>query len=199
MSFIMSDTKPDSEKPNEKPDTETPGKLLFDARVVTIFGEINHEMAKATCERLLALAQKSRDPIRILVSSPGGHVESGDAIHDMVQFIDVPVTMIGSGWVASAGTHIYLSVPKEKRVCLPNTRFLIHQPSGGAMGSSSDIEIQMREIVKTRQRLAKVISAATGQSIDRVTKDFDRDYWMDTSEAIEYGIVSRVVKRSSEI
>jgi ATP-dependent Clp protease, protease subunit len=188
------------QKPENKPDEpKGVGALLMDARIVTIFGEINHELAKSTCERLLALAQQSKDPIKVIVSSPGGHVESGDAIHDIVRFIDVPVTMIGSGWVASAGTHIYLSVPKEKRVCLPNTRFLIHQPSGGAYGPSSDLEIQMREILKTKDRLARTISDATGQSIERVRADFERDYWMDTSEAIAYGIVSRVIAKSSEV
>jgi ATP-dependent Clp protease, protease subunit len=189
-----------TEKPENNPeDPKGVGALLMDARIVTIFGEINHEIAKATCERLLALAQQSKEPIKVIVSSPGGHVESGDAIHDIVGFIDAPVTMIGSGWVASAGTHIFLAVPKERRVCLPNTRFLIHQPSGGAYGSSTDIEIQAREILKMRGRLARVISQATGQSVERVSADIDRDYWMDTKEAIDYGIVSRVVKHSSEV
>lgn len=189
----------DAEKPANKECSESVAKLLMDGRIVTIFGEINHEVAKTTCERLLALAQRSGDPIRVIISSPGGHVESGDAIHDIVRFIDLPVIMIGSGWVASAGTHVFLSVPKERRLCLPNTRFLIHQPSGGAFGPSSDLEIQMREILKTRDRLARTISEATGQPVERVRADFDRDYWMDTREAIEYGIVSRVIERASDI
>ncbi len=195
----MNESNPASDSAATKENAEPVGKLLMDARIVTIFGEINHELAKSTCERLLALAQKSRDPIKVIVSSPGGHVESGDAIHDIVRFIDVPVTMIGSGWVASAGTHIFLSVPKAQRVCLPNTRFLIHQPSGGAYGPSSDIEIQMREILKMRERLARVIADATGQTVARVMTDIERDYWMEPKDAIEYGIVSRVVARASEL
>jgi ATP-dependent Clp protease protease subunit len=192
-------TSTDSEQPANKENSDSIAKLLMDARIVTIFGEINHEIAKATCESLLGLAQKSSDPIKVIISSPGGHVESGDAIHDIVRFVDVPVVMIGSGWVASAGTHIFLSVPKAQRVCLPNTRFLIHQPSGGAYGPSSDLEIQMKEILKTRERLARTIAEATGQSIERVRTDFERDYWMDTDEAVAYGIVSRVIERSSEV
>src|SRR5262245_55140186 len=107
-------------------------KLSFKSRFVLVFGEIDHALAQSTCERLIALAQESDAPIRVLVSSPGGHVESGDAIHDMIRFVRAPVTTIGTGWVASAGTHIFLAAAKERRVCLPNTRFMIHQPGGGA-------------------------------------------------------------------
>jgi ATP-dependent Clp protease protease subunit len=114
----------------------------------------------------------------MLISSPGGHVESGDAIHDMIRFLRSPVTTIGSGWVASAGTHIFLSAPKERRVCLPNTRFMIHQPGGGAMGQASDIAIQARELARTRERIARVVAEATGQTLERVMADIDRDYWM---------------------
>jgi ATP-dependent Clp protease, protease subunit len=196
----MSDTpNTDSDKPANKEGADSIAKLLMDARIVTIFGEINQDIAKTTCECLLGLAQRSSDPIKVMISSPGGHVESGDAIHDIVRFIDVPVVMIGSGWVASIATHIFLGVPKAQRVCLPNTRFLIHQPSGGAYGPSSDLEIQMKEIVKTRERLARKIADATGQPFDRVRTDFDRDYWMDTDEAMAYGIVSRVIERSSDV
>ena len=104
-----------------------------------VFGEIDDKMARQTCERLILLAQESEAPIQLLISSPGGHVESGDAIHDMIRFVRAPVTTIGSGWVASAGTHIFLAAPKDRRVCLPNTRFMIHQPAGGAGGRATDI------------------------------------------------------------
>jgi ATP-dependent Clp protease protease subunit len=127
-------------------------QLLFKSRYVMIFGEIDDKMAQATCRRLLALSQESDAPITLLISSPGGHVESGDAIHDMIRFVRAPVTVIGTGWVASAGTHIYLAVPKERRFALPNTRFMIHQPAGGAGGQASDIAIQAREIIRTRER-----------------------------------------------
>src|SRR4051794_22354700 len=109
-------------------------QLSFKSRFVLVFGEVDDKLARLTCERLIALAQESDAPINVLISSPGGHVESGAAIHDMIRFVRAPVTTIGSGWVASAGTHMFLAAPKERRVCLPNTRFMIHQPAGGAGG-----------------------------------------------------------------
>jgi ATP-dependent Clp protease protease subunit len=135
----------------------------------------------------------------MLVSSPGGHVESGDVIHDMVKFIDVPVNMVGTGWVGSAAVSVFLSVPKERRVCLPNTRFLIHQPSGGCGGQATDIAIQAREIVKVRERISALIARESGQSLERVTSDIDRDYWMSAEEAKEYGLISRTIVRQGEL
>ena len=138
------DKKEDQPEPTNKAESIAE-KLSFKSRFVLVFGEIDHALAQVTCERLIALAQESDAPIRVLVSSPGGHVESGDAIHDMIRFVRAPVTMIGTGWVASAGTHIFLAAPKERRFCLPNTRFMIHQPGGGAAGHASDIAIQARK------------------------------------------------------
>jgi ATP-dependent Clp protease protease subunit len=174
-------------------------QLVFKSRFVTVFGEIDDKMARQTCERLIALSQESDAPINLLISSPGGHVESGDAIHDMVRFVRAPVTTIGTGWVASAGTHIFLAAPKERRVCLPNTRFMIHQPAGGAGGRASDIAIQAKEIIKTRERIAQVVAKQTGQALAKVMTDMERDYWMSPEEAIAYGIVSRVIERQSEL
>jgi ATP-dependent Clp protease protease subunit len=174
-------------------------QLVFKSRFVTVFGEIDDKMARQTCERLIALSQESDAPIHLLISSPGGHVESGDAIHDMVRFVRAPVTTIGTGWVASAGTHIFLAAPKERRVCLPNTRFMIHQPAGGAGGRASDIAIQAKEIIKTRERIAQVVAKQTGQALAKVMTDMERDYWMSPEEAIAYGIVSRVIERQSEL
>jgi ATP-dependent Clp protease protease subunit len=194
---MSQDDKPDAAK------TERPGaiaeQLAFKSRFVLLFGEIDDDSARRTCERLILLAQESDAPIRLLISSPGGHVESGDAIHDMIRFIGAPVTTIGSGWVASAGTHIFLAAPKERRVCLPNTRFMIHQPSGGAGGRASDIAIQAKEIIKMRERIAKVIAKETGQKFERVMADIDRDHWMSAAEAIDYGLVSRVIERQTEL
>ncbi|HEY0957056.1 MAG TPA: ATP-dependent Clp protease proteolytic subunit [Roseateles sp.] len=174
-------------------------QLLFKGRYVMIFGEIDDKMAHATCRRLLALSQESDAPITLLISSPGGHVESGDAIHDMIRFVRAPVTVVGTGWVASAGTHIYLAAPKERRLALPNTRFMIHQPAGGAGGQASDIAIQAKEIIRTRERIAAVIARETGQPLDRVRVDIERDFWMGTDEAIAYGLVSRVVERQADL
>lgn len=174
-------------------------QLSFKSRFVLLFGEVTDALALATCRRLLALSEDSEAPIRILISSPGGHVESGDAIHDVIRFIRAPVLTIGTGWVASAGTHIFLAPPKENRFCLPNTRFMIHQPAGGAGGQASDIAIQAREILKTRERLAKVIAEQTGQPLATVVSDMERDFWMSADEAIRYGIVSKIVQEQKDL
>ena len=189
-------TKPDD-------DTKSPAKsdeadrleerLAFKSRFVLVFGEIDVKMAAATVRRLLALAQDSDAPITMLISSPGGHVESGDAIHDVMRFVRAPVTTVGAGWVASAGAHVFLAPPKERRLCLPNTRFMIHQPSGGAGGPATDIAIQAKEIVRTRERIARVIAKQTGRSFESVLADMERDFWLAADEAVGYGIVSRVI------
>jgi ATP-dependent Clp protease protease subunit len=189
---------PKVDQKDEKQDSITE-KLIFKSRFVMVFGEITHAMARATCERLIALSQESNAPIHVLVSSPGGHVESGDTIHDMINFISAPVTTVGTGWVASAGTHVFLAAPKERRVCLPNTRFMIHQPAGGAGGVASDIAIQAKEIVRIRERIARVIVRQTGQPLDKVMVDMERDYWMNPQEAIDYGIVSRIIEKQQEL
>ena len=174
-------------------------QLAFKSRFVLVFGEIDDKLARSTCERLIALAQESDAPITMLISSPGGHVESGDAIHDIIRFVRAPVTTVGTGWVASAGTHIYLAAPKERRVCLPNTRFMIHQPAGGAGGRASDIAIQAKEIIKTRERIAQVVARQTGNKLEKVLADMERDYWMSAEEAVAYGIVSRIVERQQDL
>jgi ATP-dependent Clp protease protease subunit len=171
----------------------------FKSRTVFLFGAISDSTAADTARRLVALAADSAAPIHVLVSSPGGHLESGDAIHDIVKFIDVPVFMIGTGWVGSAATHVYLSVPRERRVCLPQTRFLIHQPSGGAGGMATDIAIQAREIVKARERIAAVIARETGRTLERVLTDIERDNWMSPEEAVDYGLVSRIIQNRSDL
>jgi ATP-dependent Clp protease protease subunit len=174
-------------------------QLAFKSRFVLVFGEIDDKLARSVCERLILLAQDSDAPIHMLISSPGGHVESGDAVHDMIRFVRAPVTCIGTGWVASAATHIFLAAPKERRVCLPNTRFMIHQPAGGAGGRATDIAIMAKEIIKTRERIARVIATETGQPQDKVRADMERDYWMSAEEAIAYGIASRVIVNQKEL
>ena len=182
----------------ERPETLAE-QLAFKSRFVLVFGEINQNVARAVCERLIALSQQSDAPIRVLISSPGGHVESGDAIHDMIRFINAPVTTIGTGWVASAGTHIFLAAEKQNRVCLPNTRFMIHQPAGGAGGPASDIAIQAKEILRTRERIARITAKQTGRPFEKVLADMERDFWMSANEAIDYGIVTRVIESYKEL
>lgn len=172
---------------------------LFQSRTVMICEEINQTMAKRVCTELLTLASESDQDITLFINSQGGHVEAGDSIHDMIRYITPKVKIIGTGWVASAGTHIFLAGEKEDRYCLPNTRFLIHQPSGGVGGQASDIAIQAEEIIKMRERLAKIISDQTGQPIDKVREDIERDNWMTADEAIAYGICGKMIERVSEL
>ena len=172
---------------------------LMKHRTLTLFGEVNQDVSRRLAERLLTLAYESDDPITLYISSPGGHVESGDTIFDLIRYIKPQVRTVGTGWVGSIATHIYLAPEKENRFCLPNTRFLIHQPAGGFGGDAADIAIQAREIVKTRERINTIIAQQTGQSIDRVTEDTDRDYWMSAEESVDYGLVGKIIQDISQL
>jgi len=171
----------------------------FKSRTVLLFGNITDRSAADIARRLLALDADSNKPIDLLVSSPGGHLESGDAIHDIIRFIEAPVNMIGTGWVGSAATHLYLAVPRERRYCLPNTRFLIHQPSGASGGQATDIAIHAQEIIKARERIARIISRETGRALDSVLVDIERDRWLSAEQAIEYGLVGSIINRKTEL
>ncbi len=172
---------------------------IFKSRSISIFGQINEKTARVVTEQLLALSAESNDPITIYISSPGGHVESGDVIYDMIKFIKPVVRVVGTGWVASAATNIYLAAKKENRFSLPNTRYLVHQPSGGSQGDATDIQIQMEQIMKTKARINRIIADETGRALEQVEQDTDRDYWMSVEEAIEYGIVNEVVSSIDDI
>jgi len=172
---------------------------LLKHRTLTLFGEVNQEVARRLSEKLLALAFESDEPINLYICSPGGHVESGDTIYDMIRYIKPVVRTIGTGWVGSIATHIYLAAEKENRLSLPNTRYLIHQPAGGMGGTASDVEIHAREILKTRERINRVISERTGQPLERVERDTDRDFWMGAEESVEYGLVGRVINSMDEL
>ena len=193
----------EKEKENgaEKKPAQAIESRLFDARVVMIFGEINDKIARDVTGRMLALAHASDEPIKLFINSPGGHVESGDTIHDMIRFVGTkaPVIAVGTGWVASAGALIFLGAEKKNRICLPNTRFLLHQPMGGVRGPAVDIDIEAREIIKMRERINRIIAVETGQTYEKVSLDTDRNYWMGAEQAIDYGLVDRVVKTMSEI
>lgn len=169
------------------------------SRNVMIFGTITEELACATARRLIALDLDRKAPVNVFVCSPGGHLESGDTIHDVLRFIESPVNMIGTGWVGSAATHLYLAIPRERRYCLPNTRFLIHQPSGGMRGRAADVALQAREIMRARERIALTIATQTGRPLNAVLADIDRDRWLSAHEAIEYGLVSRILCREADL
>ena len=172
---------------------------MLRTRTVLVSGAVDEKLAEKTIAQLLILDADSHDPIRVMITSQGGHVDSGFAIHDMLRFIDSPVITIGAGWVASIAVPILFGAPKERRFALPHTRFLLHQPSGGAGGPAMDIGIEAEEILKVRDRLYTLIARETGQDKERVAKDSDRNFWMDAERAREYGLISRVVTQSTEI
>ena len=172
---------------------------LFKSRSISVFGSVDEKLAKTVSQQLLALSADGDDPITLYISSPGGHVESGDVIYDMIKFVKPEVRVVGTGWVASAATNIYLAAKREHRFSLPNTRYLVHQPSGGSRGNATDIKIQMEEILKTKARINRIISDETGRPLEQVEKDTDRDYWMSVEEAIEYGIVTKVISHITEL
>ncbi|RMC35561.1 ATP-dependent Clp protease proteolytic subunit [Paracoccus alkanivorans] len=181
------------------PEGDNIGKLYFKSRTVIVAGTITDRLAQRTVAHLLALAEDGDDPINMLISSPGGHVESGDMIHDVIKFIRPTVRTIGSGWVASAGALIFVGAQKDNRFCLPNTRFLLHQPSGGIGGTSSDMMIQAEQIRQMRQRLNEIFAEATGQTAERIEQDTKRDFWLNTQEALEYGLLGKVIRSVDEL
>jgi ATP-dependent Clp protease protease subunit len=190
----------------ERPERERNGtgqgfvaERLFRARTVVISGEINQKVAASVISQLLALAAESNEDITCYINSQGGHVEAGDTIHDMVRFLTPRVRMVGTGWVASIAALIFVAVPREDRYCLPNTRFLLHQPAGGAGGSAADIEIEAREILKMRDRLNKVLAEQTGQPLEKIEDDTRRNFWLSAEEAKKYGIVGKVIKEQKEL
>lgn len=172
---------------------------LFRARTLVISGEVNQQLASHVIAQLLAMSAESDDSITVFINSQGGHVESGDTIHDMVRFIKPRVRMVGTGWVASAGALIYIAVPIEDRFCLPNTRFLLHQPAGGVGGTAADIDIEAREILKMRERVNRLFSENTGQSLERIEEDTRRNFWLDAKSAKDYGLVGRIIRNAQEL
>jgi len=172
---------------------------FFQSRTVIVAGEINHLLAQRVVKQLLALAEDGDAPINLIISSPGGHVESGDMVHDMIQFIRPKVRTIGSGWVASAGALIFVGAALKDRYCLPNTRFLLHQPSGGIGGQASDMEIQAEQIRQMRDRFEDIFAAAAGQSKARIAQDTQRDFWLTTEAALDYGLVHQVIRSVDQL
>lgn len=199
----LDDEDGDDEDKGRQPDMPmTSGPVqnaLFKSRTVLIFGEIDMRLAERVTAQITALTAESDQPIRVIINSPGGHVESGDTVHDMIRFCGVEVKAIGTGWVASAGASIFLGAKKENRLCLPNTRFLLHQPAGGMRGQASDLQIEAEQIIKMRDRVNRMIARETGQTVERIVKDTQRNFWMSAEEAIEYGLVARIINDTSEV
>ncbi len=172
---------------------------LFKSRTILITGEINDKLARSVTERLLAMAAENDEPITLVISSPGGHVESGDMIHDVAKFVKPRVRVLGTGWVASAGALIYVTAAKEDRFCLPNTRFLLHEPRGGVGGSASEIDIQAKQVLIMRERLNRIFAEATGQTYEKIVADTHRDHWLTAEEAVAYGIAGKIIRNADEL
>ncbi|HMT19829.1 MAG TPA: ATP-dependent Clp protease proteolytic subunit [Promineifilum sp.] len=195
--------EPDEESPEKSGNKDNGPRSMEDRllknRTILIYGQIDMNVAMDITKRLLVMDAESNEEIRIFINSPGGHVESGDTIFDMIRFVKSPVKVIGTGWVASAGALIYAAADVENRYSLPNTRFLLHQPAGGATGQASDIAIEAQEIIKMRRRLNEIFARQTGQSIEKVEEDTDRNFWMSAVQAREYGLVGRIIESVDEL
>ena len=189
----------DTSKAPEKTGDGRIEALFFKSRNVIITGEITDKLAHRTVTHLLALAEESDDPINLYISSPGGHVESGDMVHDVIKFIRPTVRTIGSGWVASAGALIFVGAAAENRYCLPNTRFLLHEPRGGIGGQATDMMIQAEQIRIMRERFHTLFAEATGQTPEKIAEDTGRDFWLTTQEALDYGLVGQVISSVDEL
>lgn len=189
----------ESDNKDEKEDHTPIQALFFKSRNVIITGTIDDKLAQKTVTHLLALAEQNDDPINLYISSPGGHVESGDMVHDMIKFIRPEVRTIGSGWVASAGALIFVGAEKKNRYCLPNTRFLLHQPSGGIGGTATEMQIQAEQIFQMRQRFDQLFAEATGQTPEKIAQDTARDFWLTTDEALEYGLLGSVISSIDQL
>ncbi|MAU01469.1 MAG: ATP-dependent Clp protease proteolytic subunit [Anaerolineaceae bacterium] len=196
--MIRFEDEQEEAKANDKPKKNMMERLL-ETRTITIFGEIDMKVAREVTEKLMLLAADSDEDIKIFINSPGGHVESGDTIFDMIRFVKPRVKIVGTGWVASAGALIYAAAEREDRYSLPNTRFLLHQPMGGVRGQAQDIAIEAEEIIKMRERLNRIFSEQTGQPLEKVSKDTDRNFWMGAQQAIDYGLVGKIITSVEEI
>jgi ATP-dependent Clp protease protease subunit len=197
-SLIDEDDEEDQEK--DRPSVIDPlaGRMLK-TRTILLSGEINKELAEKTIRQLLLLEDMNSEPIRIFIDSPGGDADAGYAIFDMIRFVKPFVWTIGMGLVASAAAIIQLASPKERRVGLPNSHYLIHQPLSGIRGVATDIEIHAKELEKLRERINRLIAEETGNPQEQVEKDTDRDYWMNAAEAVNYGLISRVITNRDEL
>jgi ATP-dependent Clp protease protease subunit len=183
---------------NKKNESNLIEKILK-TRNILLSGEINKSLGERIIRQLILLEDQGDDPIKVFIDSPGGDADAGFAIFDMMRFIKPEVIIIGMGLVASAAAIILLAAPKERRIALPNSHFLIHQPLSGMRGVATEIEIHAKELDKLRRKINKLISEETGQKIDKVEKDTDRDYWMNAEEALEYGLISKIISNRDQL
>lgn len=198
--LVRADDEDDDEDEDKKQaPMEGLGAKILKARTVLISGQVDQTLAEKTIAQLLILDAENQEPIRVFVTSQGGHVDSGMAIHDVMRYVKSPIHAIAAGWCASIAVPILMGAPKARRYSLPNTRFLLHQPSGGAGGQLSDIRIEAQEIIKIRKRLNKLLALETGKTEEQIAHDSDRNFWMSADEAVEYGIVSKVLVSADDL
>ena len=169
---------------------------LLRERIVFLVGPVNDATANLVVAQLLFLESEHPDKdVFLYINNPGGSVSAGLSIFDTMQFIKPDVSTLCMGMAASMGSFLLMAGAKGKRFALPNARVMIHQPSGGAQGQATDIEIQAREIIKTREQLNRIYADRTGQSIERIAADMERDYWMNPAEAKDYGLIDQVLDK----
>ena len=198
MTSIILNEDEKSKKTQDVP--ESFAEKFLKTRQIILSGEVNKELAEKIVKQLFIMeADSSEKPVYIYIDSPGGDVDSGFAIFDAIRFISCPVYIVGIGLIASAAALILLSVPKENRFGFENSRYLIHQPLGGMRGVATDVEIYAKEMENTRLVINKVISEQTGQSLEKVTQDTERDYWLSSLQACEYGLISKIVKNRKDL
>lgn len=198
--FLDCEDPEDDEKEEKSPKVPNIAMdLLKEERTIIISEGITPKLTQRVMGSLLWLDSQSDDPIRLYINTPGGHADCGFAIFDLIRFIKAPVYNITFGLNASAGTILLLGAEKKNRLALPNSRIMIHQPSGGAQGKSSDVEITADEILKLRHRANKLIAVECGRTVKQVEKDTDRDYWMNPEEAVEYGLIGKIIDNLGDL
>ena len=198
MNKIYLDDESEDEKKAGKPDVFA--QEFLKTRQILLSGEINKESAENFNKQLLIMESNNRElPVYVYIDSPGGDVSAGFAIYDMIRFVSCPVILIGNGLIASAAALILLSVPKERRVGLPDSEYLIHQPLSGMKGTATEIQIHAANLAKSKEKLNKIISEATGTDLEKVKADTERDYWLNAEEALEYGLISKIISNRKEL
>ncbi len=190
----------EEEEEKESKDGEFLGRSLIKTRTILISDSVDHKLTARVTAQLLYLDNEDAEaPIKLFINSPGGSADDGFAIYDMIRFVRPRVKIISTGLSASAATVIMLAARKEDRFALPNARIMIHQPSMRSHGAAEDIKRTAEQILKLRARINELYAEETGQPLEKVTEDTDRDYWMTASEAVDYGLICRVVTELSEL